>query len=100
MTQVSAQRDVTGEAIDLSGEKVDCACGVAFYVAIFSAIQNRRVLPGTVVLGDLTIQGDLKGLASIAEPLQVIADNGGRGCWCRFRTRGSSGRAGGDGGED
>lgn len=78
LTQVLAQKDVTAEAIDLSGGNVECACGVAFYVAILSVIQNRRVMPGTVVLGDLTIQGNLKGLASIAEPLQVIADNGGQ----------------------
>lgn len=78
LSQLLAQKDVTAEAIDLSGGNVECACGVAFYVAILSAIQNRRVMPGTVVLGDLTIQGNLKGLASIAEPLQVIADNGGQ----------------------
>ena len=32
--------------------------------------------PGTVVLGDLTIQGNLKGSASITEPLQVALENG------------------------
>jgi ATP-dependent Lon protease len=49
---------------------------VAFYVAIMSAIQNRRVQAGTVVMGDLTIQGNLKGVPSISEPLQVALENG------------------------
>lgn len=43
---------------------------------MMSAIQSRRVQAGTVVLGDLTIQGNLKGVPSIAEPLQVALDNG------------------------
>src|ERR1019366_6491485 len=37
---------------------------------------NRRVQAATVVLGDLTIQGNLKGVASIAEPLHVALENG------------------------
>ena len=43
---------------------------------MMSAIQNRRVQAGTVILGDLTIQGNIKGPASIMEPLQVALDNG------------------------
>lgn len=71
-----AQKDICAEAVDLSGARVECACGVAFYVALMSAIQNRRLQAGTVVLGDLTIQGNLKGLPSITEPLQVAVENG------------------------
>ena len=41
-----------------------------------SVIQNRRIQAGTVILGDLTIQGNLKGLPSITEPLQVAVENG------------------------
>jgi ATP-dependent Lon protease len=76
LTPVLAQKDIYAEAVDLSGARIECACGVAFYVAMMSAIQNRRVQAGTVVLGDLTIQGNLKGVPSIAEPLQVALDNG------------------------
>jgi len=64
------------EAIDLSGGHVDCACGVAFFVALMSALQNRRIQAGTVILGDLTIQGNLKAVPSIAEPLHVALENG------------------------
>ena len=37
----------------------------------FGAPGEAVVQAGTVILGDLTIQGNLKGLASITEPLQV-----------------------------
>jgi ATP-dependent Lon protease len=76
LTPALAQKDIYAEAVDLSGARIECACGVGFYVAIMSAIQNRRVQAGTVVLGDLTIQGNLKAVPSIAEPLQVALDNG------------------------
>jgi ATP-dependent Lon protease len=76
LTPILAQKDIYAEAVDLSGARIECACGVAFYVAIMSAVQNRRVQAGTVVLGDLTIQGNLKAVPSITEPLQVALDNG------------------------
>lgn len=76
LTVMLGQKDITAEAVDLSGGRLECNCGVAFFVAIMSAIQNRRVQAGTVVLGDLTIQGNLKGLPSIVEPLQVALENG------------------------
>jgi ATP-dependent Lon protease len=71
-----AQRDMVAEAIDLSGGRVECDCGVAFVAAMMSAIGERRVQPGTVVLGDLTVQGNIKSLPSITEVLQLSRDNG------------------------
>jgi ATP-dependent Lon protease len=76
LTPMLAQRDICAEAVDLSGARVECACGVAFYVAMMSAIQNRRAQAGTVVMGDLTIQGNLRGVPSISEPLQIALENG------------------------
>jgi ATP-dependent Lon protease len=71
-----AQKDIYAEAVDLTGGKVDCACGVAFFAAIISALRNRQVQAGTVVLGDLTIQGNIKGPSSITESLQLTLDSG------------------------
>jgi ATP-dependent Lon protease len=76
LTPILAQKDIYAEAVDLSGARIECACGVGFYVAIMSAVQNRRVQAGTVILGDLTIQGNLKAVPTITEPLQVALDNG------------------------
>jgi ATP-dependent Lon protease len=76
LTQVLAQKDLYAEAVDLSGSRVECPCGVAFFAAMISAIQDRRVQAGTVILGDLTIQGNIKGPASIIEPLQLAMESG------------------------
>jgi ATP-dependent Lon protease len=43
---------------------------------MISALQGRRMQAGTVVLGDLTVQGNIKGPASIVEVLQVVLENG------------------------
>jgi ATP-dependent Lon protease len=76
LVQVLAQNDLYAEAVDLSGSHIECPCGVAFFVAMISAIQNRRIQTGTVILGDLTIQGNIKGLASIVQPLQLVMEGG------------------------
>jgi len=71
-----AQKDLTVEAVELTGGKVESTCGVAFFVAMMSALHDRPVEPAMVILGDITIQGNIKGLTSILEPLQVAVDNG------------------------
>ncbi|GAB4297815.1 MAG: hypothetical protein Fur0034_08060 [Desulfuromonadia bacterium] len=76
LTQMLAQKDIYAEAVDLSGGRIDCPCGVAFFAAIISVIRNRHVQAGTVILGDLTIQGNIKGPASITEPLQLALESG------------------------
>ena len=76
LTTLLAQKDIQAEAVDLSGSRVDCPCGVAFYVAMMSVLYNRRILAGTVILGDLTVQGNVKGALSVMEPLQIAVENG------------------------
>jgi len=43
---------------------------------MMSALYNRRILAGTVILGDLTVQGNVKGALSVMEPLQIAVENG------------------------
>jgi ATP-dependent Lon protease len=76
LAQMLTQKDVYAEAVDLSGGRIECACGVAFFAAIISAVRNRQVQAGTVILGDLTIQGNIKGPTSIMEPLQLALEAG------------------------
>lgn len=71
-----AQKDLYAEAVDLSGGRVVCQIGMAFYVAMISALQDRRLEGGTVVLGDLTIQGNVRSVPSLIEPLTVAMENG------------------------
>ena len=47
-------------------------------VAIYSALKRVPALAGLVILGDLSIQGNIKAVRSLAEPLQVAMDNGAR----------------------
>ena len=47
-------------------------------MAIDSALKSHSTLAGLLILGDLSIQGNIKRLNSLAEPLQVGMDNGAR----------------------
>jgi ATP-dependent Lon protease len=78
IAQTMDTSDFHVEAIDLLANSIACDAGVALVVAIHSAIKRRPVLPGLLVLGDLSIQGNIKTLSSLAEPLQVAMDNGAR----------------------
>jgi ATP-dependent Lon protease len=78
---VGNQMDTTDfhvEAIDLLNNRVPCEAGVALVVAVYSAVKRHSVLPGLLILGDLSIQGNIKSVRSLAEPLQVGMDNGAR----------------------
>lgn len=79
---ISQQVDTTDfhiEAIDLLSNHVSCEAGIALIVAVYSAIKKQSVRAGLVILGDLSIQGNIKALRSLVEPLQVGMDNGARG---------------------
>ena len=66
------------EVIDLLGNKVEAEIGVAFFVAAYSALRKAPPQSALLVLGDLSIQGNIKPVRSLTEPLQVAMDNGGK----------------------
>ncbi len=66
------------EAIDLLSNHVACDAGIALVVAVNSALKRQSVLPGLVILGDLSIQGNIKAVRTLTEPLQVSMENGAR----------------------
>ena len=66
------------EVIDLLNNRVEAELGVAFFVACYSALRKTPVSPGLLVLGDMSIQGNIKPLRSLVEPLQIAMDNGAR----------------------
>ncbi|SEM84286.1 ATP-dependent Lon protease [Stigmatella aurantiaca] len=76
LAPIIATKDFAVEAVNLSGGGGEPECGVAFFVALMSALQNRNVEGGTVVLGDLTVQGNIRAPVSIAECVQMALDNG------------------------
>jgi ATP-dependent Lon protease len=71
-------RDFFVEGVDLLGSKVPCNAGVAFFVAAVTAIRQAQLQGGTIVLGDMSIQGNIKGLPSLTELMQLALDNGAR----------------------
>lgn len=66
------------EVIDLLNNRIPCHAGVALAAAINSALKKHPVLPGLLILGDLSIQGNIKALSSLVEPLQLGMENGAR----------------------
>lgn len=66
------------EAIDLLQNRVACECGMALIVAIISAVKRISVQPALVVLGDISIQGNIKGIRTLVEPCQLAMENGAR----------------------
>ena len=51
---------------------------MAVVVAISSAIKKQPATPATSVLGDISIQGNVKPLASLSEPLRLAMENGAK----------------------
>jgi len=66
------------EAIDLLQNRASCDCGVALIVAVISAIKRVSVQPALVILGDISIQGNIKGVRTLVEPCQLAMENGAR----------------------
>jgi ATP-dependent Lon protease len=76
--QAADTTDFHVEAIDLLGNRVSCDAGMALVVAIYSALKKHPGLPALLVLGDLSIQGNIKAVRTLAEPLRIGMDNGAR----------------------
>jgi ATP-dependent Lon protease len=70
--------DIHVEVLDLLGKRVEGEIGVAFCVACLSALRKAPVTAGLLVLGDMSLQGNVKPLRSLVEPLQIAMDNGAR----------------------
>ncbi len=66
------------EVIDLLGNKVEAEVGVAFFVAAYSILRKAPPQPALLILGDMSVQGHIKAVRSLTEPLQVAMDNGAK----------------------
>ncbi len=66
------------QIVDLTQAREGSQASVGFLVALYSLLRERSPLAGLVVLGELTIQGNILSLGSLIEPLQVAVDNGGK----------------------
>ena len=66
------------EAIDLLTNRIPCDAGVALVIAIYAALKKHSALPGLLILGDLSIMGNIKPVRSLSEPLHIAMENGAR----------------------
>ena len=70
--------DLHVEVIDLIGNRAESEIGVGFFIASYSAMRKAPVAPALLVLGDMSVQGNIKPLRSLTEPLQIAKDNGAK----------------------
>jgi ATP-dependent Lon protease len=70
--------DLHVEVIDLLNNRVEGEIGLGFFIAAFSALKKAPPMAAMLVTGDLSVQGNIKGLRSLVEPLQVAMDNGAK----------------------
>ena len=68
---ISTSSDLHVEVIDLLANRVEAEMGVAFFVCGVLGAPISPVRPALLVLGDMSIQGNIKPLRSLTEPLQV-----------------------------
>jgi len=66
------------QGVDLLTNSAGCEAGVAVFVALYSATLKKQVLPGLIILGDMTVQGNVKPCRSLIEPLQLAMENGAK----------------------
>jgi len=52
--------------------------GVAFYIALISALLGKNVKPQLLVLGEMTIHGGLRRIQGLTEKLQIGMDSGAK----------------------
>ncbi len=82
-SRLSIERDMDSydfhvQIVDLMQSKSGSQAGVAFFVALYSLLRDKPVQAGLVVLGEMTIQGNILPVRSLVEPVQVIMDNGAK----------------------
>ncbi|MHB8655586.1 MAG: S16 family serine protease [Terriglobia bacterium] len=51
---------------------------MALVVAVISALKKTPVLAALVIMGDISIQGNIKGVRTLVEPSQLAMENGAR----------------------
>jgi ATP-dependent Lon protease len=66
------------QVVDLMSTREGSEAGVAFFIALYSLLKEQPVQAGLVVLGEMTIHGNVLPVKSLTEPLQMVMDNGAR----------------------
>jgi ATP-dependent Lon protease len=78
LERVLAGSDLHAQVIDLLSNGVGFDAGVAVFVALHSALRQAEVQPASVCIGDLTVQGTVRGVPALGDVLRICMDNGAR----------------------
>jgi ATP-dependent Lon protease len=78
LSEVFNSMDFHFQGIDLLSNREGCEASIAVFVAIYSAALKKPILPGLIILGDMTVQGNVKACRSLLEPLQLAMENGAK----------------------
>ena len=78
VSQLIATVDFHVQAIDLLANHVGFPAGVAFFVALYSALHRRPATAALLVLGDASVQGNIRPESSLVETLRLGMENGAR----------------------
>ena len=78
LASIFESTDFHVEVIDLLSNRVPCEAGIGFLVALVSALRKTSVVPALIILGDMSIQGNIKPVYSLTEPLQIAMENGAK----------------------
>lgn len=66
------------QVVNLMQAKEGSQTTTAFFVALYSGLVETPIKSGTVVLGDITIQGSVNSVQDFAECVQLARENGAR----------------------
>ena len=66
------------QVVDLQHAEEVTPSSMALAVAIVSQMLDRPVVPGTVILGDITVAGGTLSIVGFADCLQVVSEQGAR----------------------
>ena len=58
--------------------RVEAEIGLGFFAAVMSALRQSPLVPALLVLGDMSVQGNIKPVRSLVELLQIAKDNGAK----------------------
>ncbi len=73
-----SEYDFHVQIVNLMQSKEGSETGVAFFIAMLSAMLEKPVLEQSVVLGEMSIHGSLLKVPALAERLQLAMDNGAK----------------------
>ncbi|RLI77129.1 ATP-dependent Lon protease [Archaeoglobales archaeon] len=66
------------QVVNIMQAKEGSQTASAFFVALYSSLMDVPIKPGTVVLGEITIQGGVLPVQDFAECVQLARENGAR----------------------